>query len=142
MATQASLSFGSLTLCTPGNGDGYSGPRIKPRSADIVDAGIVGTAGRVIIITGKGSSESTALRLEFEGQKSFSSDTNLNTFLTSVQTAMETGALATVSYGIINGGNAFTKTNCSLDFKNDDPWLDGAGNYWLDFTATFTQFGV
>jgi hypothetical protein len=143
MSTQTTLRFGSLTLCNPSNGrDGYRTPEHEHPLVDADGITIPGSKGRVKLVTGVAGEDASSLKLSFECESYFSSDTSLDTWLKSVgRTAMNAANnLQTVTYGYLDGGGTFTAGNCDMKFRLDKTGRAGDGYFFAQFTASFTQY--
>jgi hypothetical protein len=145
MGQQSILSFGGLTLVDPSDGvSGYVMGKYNHARVDYSEVSHPGTAGRVKIILGRGQSDQSSLKLEFRCSRRFSSEGALHNFLedAAVAASSTVNNLRTVQYGLINEGGLYQAENCDMEFMlAGEPWKDGEGYTWCDFTVSFAQWG-
>lgn len=141
---QGQLKWGSLVLCSPSNGlDGYAITEFNHTRTDVIERNLPGSAGRIAVITGKGSSDPTALKLGFRCQAVFSTESALNSFLANVNAEAQstTNPLRTVYYSHMTDDTGRYQDDMDFQFALSQTWRSADG-WGCDFRVLFTKWGA
>lgn len=143
MAQQKLLKFGDFILSDPTNGnDGYVRTKFNRVKKEKIEIVIPNTTGRIYQTTGIANSDQTTLKMEFKCLDRFTSISDENDFLLSIDDLLSgDNVLDTVSYGVLNDNSTYQDDNMEMEFEFISEEIHADGGVWLEFRVTFTKWG-
>lgn len=150
MATQRTLSWNGVTICTPSAGKSWYNVTEQHKKGNFFEFSFPNSVGRFKRLIGSENTADTSRTIEIAGT-TFAANPAAVPGLAAIVTNI--GAVLSgssphgiLSYGRMDVTGEITEANMDCDFTFSESWRNGKpadnGEYFLNWTAVFTKWGA